>query len=25
LVMEKNLTRVDRRTLRGEMIGHRKK
>jgi hypothetical protein len=23
--MEKNLTRVDRRTLRGEMIGHRKK
>ncbi len=23
--MEKNLTRVDRRTLRGEMVGHRKK
>jgi hypothetical protein len=23
--MEKNLTRVDRRTLRGEMLGHRKK
>ena len=23
--MEKNLTRVDRRTLRGEMVGHRKR
>ena len=23
--MEKNLTRVDRRTVRGEMVGHRKK
>jgi hypothetical protein len=23
--MEKNLTRVDRRTIRGEMVGHRKK
>jgi hypothetical protein len=23
--MEKNLTRVDRRTMRGEMVGHRKK
>jgi hypothetical protein len=22
--MEKNLTRVDRRTMRGEMVGHRK-
>jgi hypothetical protein len=22
--MEKNLTRVDRRTVRGEMVGHRK-
>ncbi|PYL60580.1 MAG: hypothetical protein DMF24_09770, partial [Verrucomicrobia bacterium] len=24
-VMEKNLTRVDERTMRGEMLGHRKK
>jgi hypothetical protein len=24
-VMEKNLTRVDRRTMSGEMVGHRKK
>jgi hypothetical protein len=23
--MEKNLTRVDRRTMSGEMVGHRKK
>jgi hypothetical protein len=23
--MEKNLTRVDRRTMQGEMVGHRKK
>jgi hypothetical protein len=23
--IEKNLTRVDRHTLRGEMVGHRKK
>jgi hypothetical protein len=23
--MEKSLTRVDRRTMRGEMVGHRKK
>jgi hypothetical protein len=23
--MEKNLTRLDRRTMRGEMVGHRKK
>jgi len=25
LAMEKNLTRLDRRTMRGEMVGHRKK